>query len=216
MAHTMSTTMLALAPIAEASPTLSLIQQLQHAHPATIEVQPQQRSVHPGSRQLQSGSALTRENTRPLRVRLDFKSLNRSLAPQYSACFEVGEWFRRGLPLQRSPPSDGVQTCVRGNGESLASDKGCWGRCLASDVITPADVQALIDVVSVIAYEATTALFSVRPVRDLAFTVSSGAYERALQSRGYPPLVACAMGEIRNTSTPVRIMGACATSQCSI
>jgi hypothetical protein len=64
---------------------------------------------------------LSDANTDPIRLDLDFSPLYETTAPEYSACFTVGAWFRRGLPDGgNSPPADGVATCVRGaDGERL-------------------------------------------------------------------------------------------------
>ena len=125
---------------------------------------------------------------------MDFQSLYEEKAPAYSACFREGAWFRRGLPVRSTagcspgsdsefgcPPADGIPTCQRGAGESL---DGCWGICLASDVIHAADRQKLIDVVAGLAGE-TSNFLAVKPAVNLTFTASTGAYERALASRGY-------------------------------
>lgn len=85
-------------------------------------------------RELQSAStasaALTAANTHPLRFKLDFASLYEATAPEYTACFAVGAWYRRGLPRdQPTPPA--VETCdANGDGSD------CWGRtgrCAALD-----------------------------------------------------------------------------------
>ena len=63
---------------------------------------------------------LDESTTDPIRLELDFSALYEATAPQYSACFVEGAWFRRGLPSQTVPPTDGVATCVRGSsGEAL-------------------------------------------------------------------------------------------------
>ena len=64
-------------------------------------------------RALQSDGPLTPDNTAPIRIHLDFASLYEATAPQYTACFSIGEWYRRGLPRnQPTPPADGVTTCA--------------------------------------------------------------------------------------------------------
>ena len=142
---------------------------------------------------LETDAELTRANTQPMRVKLDFASLYEETAPEYSACFAVGDWFRRGLPSQQTPPA--VETCQRGAAAtaSLSSlNAGCWGRCTAEDVIQPADRERLEQVVTTLAAELTT-LFAVRRGLDqLTFEVSRGDYERALQSRGYDVPESCA------------------------
>ena len=151
---------LAAAAAASEGPVLDLISTLQHAHENRIDVHEQ---AHVGERTWRShrhlqaaadssggsgaGTALTRSNTKPLRVKLNFDSLYEDKAPQYSACFAVGAWFRRGLPAAQTPPADGVETCVRGEGEGL-SHNGCWGKCRDYDLITPADRDRLIEAVT--------------------------------------------------------------------
>ena len=181
--------MLILLAAITSQPTLPLIGRLQHAHgePQDLHVQ-----NYPNRRRLQSASnALTRANTRPLRVLLDFASLEEQSAPEYSACFNAGDWFKRGLPEQQTPPTNGIETCshTSSGGSSLTS--GCWGICRAQDVIAPADRARVIEVVRILAAEVAN-LLAVTPTVDLAFTTSRGEYERALQSRGYDLPPACA------------------------
>ena len=196
----MSLALLVVGPLASAevvskagAPMLELISMLQHQHQNRMDVHHQE---HDRRRHLQSepeamdSGALTRENTKPIRIKLDVNSLYEDKAPDYSACFELGAWFRRGLPAQRTPPSNGVETCVRGTGESL-SHNGCWGRCKDYDLITAADRTTLIQVASALVSD-LPAYFALRPVDNLKFAVSKGAYERALRSKGYPTPEACA------------------------
>ena len=200
MKTTMSFCFIASAAYAEVvskhgAPMLELISMLQHRHQNRMDVHHQVDSLA-RRRQLQSepepmdGGALTRENTKPIRVKLDVESLYAANAPEYSACFTVGAWFRRGLPAQQTPPPNGVETCVRGTGESLSHD-GCWGKCKDYDLITDADRDALIQVATALVSDLPVH-FALRPVDNLKFTVSKGAYERALRSKGYPTPTACA------------------------
>ena len=126
-------------------------------------------------------TALSPSNTAPIRLHLDFQSLYEAHAPQYSACFTVGAWFRRGLPSSHTPPANGVETCVRGPGETLTPE-GCWGKCLATDLIDTAGRAMVIEVVQRIASELGT-YFSVVPIpasSPLKFDVSNGNYANAL------------------------------------
>ena len=169
-------------------PTLPLISRLQHAHGEPLDLHHQS---YPHRRRL-SSEALTRANTRPLRVLLDFASLEEQSAPAYSACFRAGDWFRRGLPEEQTPPANGVETCGHGSSSSGSSlTSGCWGRCRATDVIAPADRERVKEVVRTLAAEVAR-LVAVTPTVDLTFAVSRGEYERALQSRGYVREPACA------------------------
>lgn len=120
-----------------------------------MAIHTQRHSTNVGRRGLQestttTGAALSRKNTRPIRIKLDFESLYEATAPEHSTCFAVGQWFRRGLPKQQSPPPDGVETCVRGKSESLSHD-GCWGKCRAYDIVSAADRDKLIAAVRVMA-----------------------------------------------------------------
>lgn len=160
----------------------------------SLATHPQSLSLGGGGRHLQEEStALTSSNTRPLRVLVDFASLYEATAPEYSACFTVGQWFRRGLPLEQTPPADGVETCERDDNPSTPSSfsSGCWGRCAEADLIIAADRKRLEDVMSTLVQELTS-VFAVRPVDKLTFQVNRGEYQRALQSRGYNPPASCA------------------------
>ena len=175
-----------------AANVLPLITRLQHEHGGSLGIHQQRyASVRKNGalgrvlQQQEVAEALTDGNTRPMRVRLDTASLYEESAPEHSACFSVGQWFRRGLPESQNPPVDGVETCERGSTIAPASSltSGCWGRCRASDVLLPADRERMIDVMNVLAAELTLH-FAVRPVANLSFAISSGEYERALHSRG--------------------------------
>lgn len=178
---------------------LPLIHQLQHENGNLLPVHPQQSTSARRMRRLvETGNdgTLNRANTAPLRIKVDTASLLESnMQPdnflKYTACFEVGQWFRRGLPdNQPDPPSNGIETCQRGPGESL-SVSGCWGRCLAGDLITVADMQKIHDVVETLAEEMSGLLAAI-PEDQLTFVTSSGTYARALQSKGYPTPSVCA------------------------
>ena len=179
---------------------LPLITTLQHRHGNLVPVHPQRQSWGRRLAAEDEPATLTRDNTAPMRIRLDFQSLY--TPPPYSACFSACDpraarcdhWFRRDLPASRSPPANGVETCVRdGTAASLSRNlrDGCWGRCLARDVIRPHDRDKLIEVVTELSAELST-LLAVKPVDGLRFTVSEGAYKDALRSRGYPSARACA------------------------
>ena len=73
---------------------------------------------------------LNLDDAQPVRITLDLASLDAATAPQYTACFAVGAWFRRGLPVEQSPPADGVATCDRSVAGSAAARKAAASRLL--------------------------------------------------------------------------------------
>ena len=112
----------------------------------------------PSKRQLDpcTGNCLTEENTRPIRLRVDYASLDPETAPPYAACFQVGEWYARGLPGPEPPADPSLATC-----RGLTTDQDCWGICKEADLITPtgrAQIKAVVD--QVVAEVAS--LFAVR------------------------------------------------------
>ena len=135
--------------------------------------------------------ALTPANTNPIRLALDFASLDEATAPPYSACFKVGAWFRRGLPDGGAePPADGKETCDRGPNEWNSYD--CWGKCIAEDLVSAEGRQMIIDVVTSAAAE-ISGFFAVEPVDgNLVFAESTSRYSRALILKGYDTTPACA------------------------
>jgi len=158
-------------------------------HLPVPSLQPYRRS---GRRRL---DALTTENTRPVRIHLDFQSLYQATAPAYSACFAVGQWYKKGLPTitpafsEVTPPSDPSQaTCTR----TTTTNTDCWGICEARDVITESGRDKLIEAVTRIAQELSE-FFAVVPVPgNLTFENSAGRYDRALQQKGYASATSCA------------------------
>ena len=171
---------------------LSLIAQYQHRHGNRIDVAPQQYRLqdHHRRRLQATGGTLDVTNTQPLRIKLNFDSLEQSKAPPWSACFQAGDWFRRGFPTPTTPPSDPSQATCNRESESL-SQSDCWGICLESDVITPSTRQKVVDIVTKLATEMQY-VFRVVPTDDLTFTRSQGAYERALAAKGYSIPTSCA------------------------
>ena len=138
-------------------------------------------------RQLQ----LTEETTQPIRLHLDFASLHEETAPPYSACFEVGAWFARGVPGPE-PPEDGVATCEFRGTAAEYEQVDCWGRCTADDLIT-SDGRAMIEGVVQALVAELSSLFAVAPEEEaLTFTVSKGRYQRALELIGYELEETCA------------------------
>ena len=121
-------------PLLLSEASLPLISRLQHAEGNAAPVHSQQ--YHRGhARSLQTSAFLTSANTAPIRYELDYRSLYEEYAPQYTACFREGDWFRWGLPSSQTPPSNGVPTCARGSAnEAARANDGCWDICLASDV----------------------------------------------------------------------------------
>lgn len=152
-----------------------------------VEAALRHRALH-GGRRLE----LTTTNTNPIRLALDFTSLDKATAPQYSACFAVGDWFRRGLPRLQAPPTDGVPTCERGANEYASAKDGCWGLCAAGDVISAAMRSKVIGVVTVVASEMSAFLAVETASVSLKFSVDMGRYQRALTERGYTPVEGCA------------------------
>jgi len=135
---------------------------------------------------------LTLDNTKPIRLHLDFKSLDQTTAVEYSTCFSVGAWFRRGLPESPTPPANGIPTCLRGANEWDLGGSGCWGICRESDVVTPTRRQLMVRAMESVAQE-VSGFFSVEPVEgSLVFRKNTGRYSKALEEKGYPPLEACA------------------------
>ena len=120
-----------LAPFTAARSMLPLSEQLRWHHygdatpPANSRFKP---STHSHRRQL----ALTAENTRPIRLHLDFSALYEETSKPYNSCFQVGAWFARGLPGPTPPASAAQATCT---GEP--TDQDCWGICQQRDLITP-------------------------------------------------------------------------------
>ena len=132
-----------------------------------------------------STNQLTVNNTLPIRLTIDYASLYEETAPQYSACFRVGDWYARGLPGQ-TLPSDGLPTCS----DDVAYD--CWGICAAADLITPTGRQQIIDIVDAVVMEVQAMIALVPMEEALVFDDSVGRYASALAAKGYPPEEACA------------------------
>lgn len=156
--------------------------------PRSISIAPDSPEVaRPRRRQLQ----LTEETTQPIRLHLDFDSLYEETAPPYSACFEVGAWFARGVPGPE-PPEDGVATCEFRGTAAEYEQVDCWGRCTADDLVT-SDGRAMIEgVVRALVTELSN-LFAVVPEEEaLTFTVSKGRYQHALELIGYELEGTCA------------------------
>ena len=165
---------------------LPLVARLQHLHRDALPTHRPERFLSEVN-----NAVLTQTNTAPIRFKLDFSSLYEEHAPRYSACFREGDWFRRGLPLSLNPPADGIESCTRGPGESLALEDSCWGRCLSRDVVTPIGRDKMIAVVTSVATEMSRYI-SVVPEARLQFEISRGGYQHVLVSRGYQSLDACA------------------------
>ncbi|EOD08334.1 hypothetical protein EMIHUDRAFT_217452 [Emiliania huxleyi CCMP1516] len=130
--------------------------------PSLLDALGIQAEVHPtplhrGRRRLQ---ILTRENTKPLRLHLDFGSLYRETAVPYTTCFQEGAWYRRGFPGPEPPGGPtGVATCPRDSTEwSVAAEQGCWGRCTEADLVTPGGREVIEHVATVIAAEVSQLL----------------------------------------------------------
>jgi len=159
---------------------LEVISLLQHQFPHTVS--PRHR------RSLQASEPLSDANTNPMRFELDFASLYEATAPQYSTCFAVGDWYRRGLPrYATAPPADGVESC-----DANGDGRDCWAKCRAEDILTPAARDLMIAVVTQVAAEVSL-LFSVRSTADrLSFPVSKGRYQRAVLEQGWEPVSGCA------------------------
>ena len=87
---------------------LPLSDQLQLTHFG--EEPPPANSGYGPSRRRRRMAELTAENTERIRIRVDYASLDEATAPRYSACFQVGSWYARGL-AGPEPPADGVATC---------------------------------------------------------------------------------------------------------
>ena len=130
--------------------------------------------------------ALTPENTQRIRLKVDYTSLYPDTAAKYSACFNVGDWYARGLPGP-DPPADGVATC-RGD----TSDKDCWGKCAEIDLITEIGRSMMIAVVDRVINE-VEGLFALIPSQEpLTFDKSPGRYAGAYLDNGYASEDKCA------------------------
>mmetsp|Transcript_23863 Transcript_23863/g.47661 ORF Transcript_23863/g.47661 Transcript_23863/m.47661 type:complete len:867 (-) Transcript_23863:457-3057(-) len=181
--------LLVIAATATHGSRLELISMLQHQYP--------QNSVdHKTHRRALVSEPLTASNTRPMRFELDFASLYEATAPEYSTCFTLGAWYRRGLPRDATvPPTstvedprvNGVETC-----DANGDGKDCWARCRAEDILTPAARDLMIAAVTQVAAELST-FFSVRSTTEpLVFPISKGRYQRAVLEQGWTPVESCA------------------------
>ena len=74
------------------------------------ETAPPANSGYGSNRRRRRMAELTAENTNRIRIHVDYRSLDEATAPLYSACFQVGAWYARGL-AGPAPPADGVATC---------------------------------------------------------------------------------------------------------
>jgi hypothetical protein len=193
----MSLSSMAAVLFAVAEPTPSgpaYITKLQHEHPDGL-LSTAHQAYYAGPQQhrlLQSsgGGTLTEANTRPIGIHLDFTSLDAATAPKYTACFKVGDWFKRGFPTPQTPPSDGVETCQR----SSTAVQDCWAKCVAGDVITAESRQLVTTLISKVVTEEIVPLLRVQPVQGaLKFERNSGVHQRAVTSKGYTPYSACAV-----------------------
>ena len=179
---------------AGAESILPLISRWQNTH--GLPVDPAAPSRPSASRR--KLEVLTADNTKPIRIQLNFDSLYQDTAPEYTACFKVDDWFRLGLPQGSStfpgtpPPNKtdgslGDETC---NADRRGTD--CWGLCRQEDLIEPADRDNLIAAVTAILPEITE-LYSVRPVTGaLKFATSAGSYQTTIVGKGWTPMTACA------------------------
>ena len=77
--------------------------------------------------------------------------------------------------------------------DAQQANNGCWGKCLASDVITAAGRDRGVQVVTEVVGAGMPKYLSVQPVPGrLTFSVGRSRYERALQVKGYNPGASCA------------------------
>lgn len=171
----------------------NLLTKLQHEHPDGAMSTAHQTYLNAGNHRLlqaAGGGTLTTENTRPIAIHLDFKSLEEATAPKYTACFTEGAWFKRGFPTPPVPPSSGAGNCDRTSG----AVQDCWGKCLASDVITAEKRDLVKTLVTKIVTEEVTPLLRVQPVvGNLKFERNMGVHQRAVISKGYEPYEGCAV-----------------------
>ena len=177
----------------------TLITQLQHEHDNAHPVHPQRyEDPHRGRRAGTSRiiGALTKHNTRPIRLHVDFASLFEEHAPRYSQCWRAGDWFRRGSPTSSLPPNNSKPTCHDDDHDGVTHtdlDKGCWGLCQTKDVITPTGRSMMMKVVRSIVRTEVSSFFAVLPVSgNLTFVHGTSRYEKALRSRGQRIEAACA------------------------
>ena len=131
--------------------------------------------------------ALTTENTRPIRLHIDYSSLYEETSKPYGSCFTVGAWYARGLPGP-TPPTSAVQATCTGE----PTDQDCWGICQQRDLITPTGRQQIIDVVDRVVAEVSSFFALLPEDGPLTFERSEGRYRGALAAKGYPPQTACA------------------------
>jgi len=175
---------------------LPLIAQLQHSED---NAQPTHRQLYhrengrSARRRGLNTATLTEANTQPIRYHLDFRSLYEEHAPEYSACFRAGDWFRWGLPASQTPPANGVATCSRGANDVTDARDGCWGICLDSDVITSDGRERMIQIVTSIVTNDLRKYLALKPVvGSLVFEEARSRFERALSLKGYQTSAACA------------------------
>ena len=74
------------------------------------ETAPPANSGYGAERRRRRMAELTAETTDRIRIHVDYESLYEETAPRYSACFQVGAWYARGL-AGPTPPANGVATC---------------------------------------------------------------------------------------------------------
>ena len=105
-----------------ATSMLPLSEQMLHKHFG--ETVPPANSGYGADRRRRRMAELTAENTNRIRIQVDYSSLYEATAPLYSACFQVGEWYARGL-AGPTPPADGVATC---EGLTSGAQRACCAR----------------------------------------------------------------------------------------
>ncbi|KAJ1627100.1 hypothetical protein T492DRAFT_190706 [Pavlovales sp. CCMP2436] len=85
-----------------------------------------------------SAQTLTRDNTRPIRIRAVYDALYEESAALFSVCFSEGAWVRVGWPKPyASPPSGGKETCHRESISEGGLSADCWLLCTPADVLSP-------------------------------------------------------------------------------
>jgi hypothetical protein len=157
-------------------------------------------------RRVQSSSNMLSEaTTAQIKIMANYDAMYKDTAVPYSACFEVGDWFKWNFPTSTTPPcanpscnstpsrSDGTSECHHpgptspcGVGGPTAGlcDRGkdpsaqdCWGMCLEEDVLTDAGRSWMMAHVEDVIREVQTWLRVRRRAGNTVFVNSEGLYK---------------------------------------
>lgn len=137
---------------------------------------------------------LTKDNTRPVRIHVNYDMLFEDKVKDDRLCFKLGAWYKIGVPVDQAPTDEEQSTCHRSwrsttqtytTASEATKSTDCWAVCGPADTMTDKNRECIISETNAV-LDIAGKYLRVPKLKDgrLKLSYSDGSYPAYFQMTG--------------------------------